>query len=53
MKNWKTTLGGALAALGTFFANSEEGVLSLLGQAFQVVGLFLVGYTAQDAVKKA
>jgi hypothetical protein len=51
MKNWKTTLGGALAALGTFLVNSETGYLNMAGQFVQVIGLFLVGYSAQDVKK--
>lgn len=52
MRNWKTTLGGVLAAAGTYLVNSEEGLLNLFGQVAQILGLFLVGYTAQDAKKR-
>lgn len=49
MKNWKTTVGGALAALGVYFVNSQTGVLNLVGQILQAVGVFFVGLSAQDA----
>ena len=50
--SWKTTVGGILAAAGTFLVNSQTGVLNLVGQIVQAVGLFLLGFSAQD-VKKA
>lgn len=49
MKNWKTTVGGILAAIGSYLVNSQVGVLNVVGQIMQVVGIFLVGVTAQDA----
>lgn len=49
MKNWKTTLGGLLAACGTYLVNSQTGVLNLVGQIAQAVGLFFLGYSASDA----
>jgi hypothetical protein len=49
MKNWKTTLGGALAALGIYLVNSQVGILNLVGQIMQAVGVFFVGYAAVDA----
>jgi len=49
MKNWKTTLGGILAAFGSVLIGSQTGVLHLVGQILQVVGVFLVGASAQDA----
>ena len=51
MKNWKTTLGGALAALGVYFTNSQTGMLAVVGQLLQAVGVFFVGFSAQDAIK--
>jgi len=51
--NWKTTLGGILAAVGSYLVNDESGVLNLIGQILQAAGLFLVGYSAQDAKKEA
>ena len=49
MKNWKTTVGGILAAIGSYLVNSQAGVLNVVGQIMQVVGVFLVGAMAQDA----
>lgn len=49
MKNWKTTVGGILAAVGSYLVNTQIGVLNVVGQIMQVVGIFLVGVTAQDA----
>jgi len=48
--NLKTTLGGILAAVGSFLVNSQTGVLNVIGQICQVVGIFLIGAMAQDAV---
>lgn len=51
--NWKTTVGGILAAVGGYLVNSQTGVLNLVGQVCQAVGLFFLGYSAQDAPKAA
>ena len=51
MKSWKTTLGGVLAALGAYLTNSQTGVLNLVGQIMQAVGLFFLGFSAQDTTK--
>ena len=48
MKNWKTTLGGILAAGGTFLI-SQEGIAHLIGQILQAVGMFILGASAQDS----
>jgi hypothetical protein len=55
MKNWKTTVGGILAAIGSYLVNSQTGVINVIGQIAQVIGIFLVGVAAQDApaAKKA
>lgn len=52
MKNWKTTLGGILAAVGSYLVNSETGVTQLAGQILQAVGLFFLGAAAQDGSTK-
>ncbi len=52
MKNWKTTLGGILAAAGQYLINSESGWLSIVGQVLSGVGLLLLGAAAQDSTKK-
>lgn len=49
MKNWKTTVGGLLAAIGSYLVNSQTGVLNVVGQVAQAVGLFLLGATAKDS----
>ena len=49
MKNWKTTVGGILAAVGSYLVNSQTGWINVVGQVMQVVGIFLVGAAAQDA----
>lgn len=49
--NWKTTVGGLLAAAGAFLVNSQTGVLNLVGQIAQAVGLFFLGFSAQDVKK--
>jgi len=49
--SWKTTVGGILAAAGTFLVNSQTGVLNLVGQIVQAVGLFFLGFAAQDVKK--
>ena len=48
MKNWKTTVGGLLAAVGSYLVNSQTGWLNVVGQVAQAVGLFLLGATAKD-----
>ena len=48
LSNWKTTLGGILAAGGTFLI-AQEGIAHLIGQILQAVGMFLLGASAKDA----
>lgn len=47
--NWKTTIGGVLAAIGSYLVNSQTGILALAGQIAQVIGVFLIGAMAQDS----
>ena len=47
MKNWKTTLGGIIAAVGTYF-QSQEGWQHIIGQVLSAVGLLLLGHSATD-----
>jgi hypothetical protein len=49
MKSWQTTVGGILAAVGSYMVNSQTGVLNLVGQIVQAVGLFFLGFSAQDS----
>jgi hypothetical protein len=51
MKNWKTTLGGVLAAVGTYLMNSQTGVLNVVGQIMNIVGMLLLGGAAVDFKK--
>ena len=51
MKNWKTTLGGILAAVGTYLANSQTGTLNIVGQCLNIVGMLLLGGAAVDYKK--
>lgn len=46
--SWKTTVGGLLAAIGSFLVNSQTGALNLVGQICQAVGLFFLGASAKD-----
>jgi len=48
MKNWKTTLGGILSAVGTYLTNSQTGWLNIVGQVFTMAGLLLIGSMAKD-----
>jgi hypothetical protein len=46
--SWKTTLGGILAAAGSFLVNSQTGWLNVVGQVCQALGLFFLGASAKD-----
>lgn len=49
MKNWKTTVGGILAAVGSYLVNSNQtGWINILGQVCSAVGLLLLGGAAKD-----
>lgn len=47
MKNWKTTLFGALTALGTYLA-TQDGITAMIGQSLTVLGPVLFGLFAKD-----
>jgi hypothetical protein len=49
MNNLKTTIFGAVAALGLFFTAQSNPVLHLIGVCLSAVGAFLTGAAAQDA----
>jgi len=51
MKNYKTTIFGSLAALGMYLAQSQTGVLQLIGQGLQIIGTLLTGVSAADGSK--
>lgn len=46
--SWKTTIGGLLAAAGSFLVNSQTGWLNVVGQIAQAIGLFFLGASAKD-----
>lgn len=46
MKSWKTTLFGALAAVGTYLATQPG--LEIVGQVLTGVATFLLGAFARD-----
>lgn len=48
MKNWKTTVGGIVAAAGAAMQASEDGTVKLIGAILAAVGLVLLGATAKD-----
>ena len=49
MKSWKTTLFGALTALGTYLAGTDDAVTKVAGQILVVLGPVLLGIFAKDA----
>ena len=49
MKSWKTTLAGAIAALGTYLSSvNEPSWLHIVGQLMVGAGTFLIGMFARD-----
>lgn len=52
MTSWKTTLAGAVSALGLYFT-SLPGNMHLVGQILTGVGTFLVGMWARDNDKSS
>ena len=46
--NWKTTLAGAVGALGTYLA-TQPGGWAVVGQVLQAIGVFLIGAAAKDS----
>lgn len=48
MKNWKTTLCGALTAIGVYLTNQSDPKLNLIGQVLVGAGTFLMGMVAKD-----
>lgn len=51
MKNWKTTVGGILAAAGQYLLD-QPGWLHIAGQIVSAIGLLLLGAAAQDTANK-
>ena len=49
MKNWKTTLFGAITALGTYLSTVDEPIVKTVGQILMVLGPVMFGLFAKDA----
>lgn len=49
MKSWKTTVFGAVTALGTYLATVDEPITKTLGQILVVLGPVLLGFFAKDS----
>lgn len=49
--NWKTTLSGIVAAVGTVLLGSEDENWRHVGQIVMAAGALLLGVTARDANK--
>ena len=47
MKNYKTTICGIVAAIGTYL-QTQSGTLQVVGQILSAVSLFLLGASAKD-----
>ena len=48
MKNWKTTVGGILSAVGYVMTSSAEPVTHTVGVCLTALGLLFTGYHASD-----
>lgn len=48
MKNWKTTLGGILAASGTAMQASEDAQTKLIGVVIGAIGALIMGLGGKD-----
>lgn len=46
--DWKTTMFGIIAAIGTYLSTSQTGWLQITGQCLAAVGTLLLGYNAKD-----
>ena len=53
MKNWKTTLGGIVTAVGLFLVTMPNPTLHLIGQVLAPIGAALVGIAATDSTPAA
>lgn len=49
MKNWKTTLFGAITAAGLGMSQSSEAIVQTIGQILAVLGPILLGIFSTDA----
>lgn len=48
MKNWKTTLGGTLVAIGTTMQTSEDAQLKTIGLVVCAIGALILGFGGKD-----
>lgn len=48
MKNWKTTLFGALTAAGLGLTQSADPILQVIGKVLTILGPVLLGLFAKD-----
>lgn len=48
MKNWKTTLGGILAAAGVSMQASNDSTIKIIGGVVAALGLLFMGGSAKD-----
>ena len=54
MKNWKTTLGGILLAVGAGLQGTQDGgVIGAIGTITIALGGLLMGYHAKDKENKS
>lgn len=51
MNNWKTTVFGCVAAVGSYLANSTNPTLVLIGQILTALSLVGLGYHSTDKGK--
>lgn len=49
MKNWLTTLFGAVTAAGLFLSHSTNATVATIGNVVSVVGSLLLGGSSKDA----
>lgn len=50
MKSWKTTLAGAIGALGVYFSNiTDPAYFHIIGQVLTALSAAAVGYFAKDS----
>lgn len=50
MKSWKTTLFGAVGALGVYFTNiTDPSYFHIIGQVLSAIAMFGLGAVAKDS----
>jgi len=52
MLNWKTTVFGAIAALGVYLTAQTNPILHVVGLVLSAIGSFGTGVAASDAKKQ-